>query len=82
VAAQDKRIKHLRPGRVLAKDSLSTRARPPLSSATIFIVASTASSSLLTAVLVGALLPVEVAEGRMIRGWLDSWAGIGHVLTR
>jgi hypothetical protein len=30
--------------------------------------------------LVGALLPAEVLEGRMVRAWLDSWAGLGHVV--
>lgn len=36
--------------------------------------------SLLTAALVGALLPPAVPEGRMLRAWLDSWASIGHVV--
>jgi hypothetical protein len=36
--------------------------------------------SLLTTALVGALLPQDVPEGRMMRAWLDSWAGIGHVV--
>jgi hypothetical protein len=30
--------------------------------------------------LVGALLPQEVPEGQRIRAWLDSWAGVGHVV--
>ena len=37
-------------------------------------------NSLLTTALVGALLPADVPEGRMIRSWLDSWAGVGHVV--
>jgi hypothetical protein len=37
-------------------------------------------SSLLTTALVGALLPADVPEGRMVRSWLDSWSGVGHVL--
>jgi hypothetical protein len=36
--------------------------------------------SLLTTALVGALLPKEVPEGQTIRAWLDSWAGVGHVV--
>lgn len=36
---------------------------------------------LLTTALVGALLPTDVPEGRMVRAWLDSWSGIGHVTT-
>jgi hypothetical protein len=35
--------------------------------------------SLLTTALVGALLPRAVPEGRMLRAWLSTWAGIGHV---
>jgi hypothetical protein len=35
---------------------------------------------LLTTALVGALLPPDVPEGHMLRGWLDSWSGVGHVL--
>jgi hypothetical protein len=35
---------------------------------------------LLTTALVGALLPPDVPEGHMLRGWLDSWLGVGHVL--
>jgi hypothetical protein len=35
--------------------------------------------SLLTTALVGALLPKDVPEGHMVRAWLDSWAGLGHV---
>src|SRR5262245_54944966 len=35
--------------------------------------------TLLTA-LVGALLPPDVPESDMLRGWLDSWSGVGHVL--
>jgi hypothetical protein len=30
--------------------------------------------------LVGALLPQAVSEARMLRAWLDSWAGVGHVV--
>jgi putative tryptophan/tyrosine transport system substrate-binding protein len=30
--------------------------------------------------LVGALLPPDVPEGHMLRSWLDSWSGVGHVL--
>src|SRR5262245_50623404 len=37
--------------------------------------------SLLTTALVGALLPKDVAEGQMVRAWLDSWSGVGHVVT-
>jgi hypothetical protein len=33
--------------------------------------------SLLTTALVGALLLAEVPEARMLRGWLDSWSGVG-----
>jgi len=29
---------------------------------------------------VGALLPKGVPEGRMVRSWLDSWSGVGHVV--
>ena len=36
--------------------------------------------SLLTTALVGALLPADVPEGHMLRSWLDSWSGVGHVL--
>jgi hypothetical protein len=39
-----------------------------------------ASHTLLTTVLVGALLPPDVPEGHMLRSWLDSWSGVGHVL--
>ena len=35
--------------------------------------------NLLTTALVGALLPKDVPEGHMVRAWLDSWAGVGHV---
>jgi len=35
--------------------------------------------NLLTTALVGALLPKDVPEGYMVRAWLDSWAGVGHV---
>jgi hypothetical protein len=39
------------------------------------------SHTLLTTALVGALLPPDVPEGDMLRGWLDSWSGgVGHVL--
>ena len=27
--------------------------------------------------LVGALLPKDVPEGHTVRGWLDSWSGVG-----
>jgi hypothetical protein len=37
--------------------------------------------SLLTTALVGALLPAEVSEGRMVCAWLDTWQGIGDVVT-
>ena len=37
-------------------------------------------SPLLTTALVGALLPPDVPEGHMLRSWLDSWSGVGHVL--
>lgn len=36
--------------------------------------------ALLTTILVGARLPAEVPEGRMLRAWLDTWAGAGHVV--
>jgi hypothetical protein len=36
--------------------------------------------SLLTTALVGALLPANIPGGPMLRGWLDTWAGVGHVL--
>jgi hypothetical protein len=39
-----------------------------------------ASHTLLTTTLVGALLPPDVPEGHMLRSWLDSWSGVGHVL--
>jgi len=35
--------------------------------------------SLLTVALVSALLPDAVPETRMLRAWLDTWTGIGHV---
>jgi hypothetical protein len=35
--------------------------------------------NLLATALVGALLPKEVPEGHIVRAWLDSWSGIGHV---
>ena len=35
--------------------------------------------SLLTVALVGALLPDTVPEARMLRSWLDTWTGIGHI---
>jgi hypothetical protein len=35
---------------------------------------------LLTTALVGALLPADVPEGHVMRAWLDSWAGVGHVV--
>ena len=35
---------------------------------------------LLATTLVGALLPNEVHEGHVVRAWLDSWSGIGHVV--
>jgi hypothetical protein len=37
-------------------------------------------SSLLTTALVGALLPAAIPEGRIVRAWLDSWAGLGQVV--
>jgi hypothetical protein len=40
----------------------------------------TRGRSLLTTTLVGALLPPDVPEGQILRGWLDTWSGIGHVL--
>ena len=40
----------------------------------------TREHSLLTTALVGALLPPDVPEGHMLRSWLDSWSGVGHVL--
>ena len=43
-------------------------------------VSNPSRDSLLTTALVGALLPADVPEGRMIRTWLDSWGGIGHVV--
>jgi hypothetical protein len=36
--------------------------------------------SLLTTALVGALLPADVPEGRLMRAWLDNWEGVGHVV--
>jgi hypothetical protein len=36
--------------------------------------------SLLTTTLVVALLPPDVPEGHMLRAWLDTWSGVGHVL--
>jgi hypothetical protein len=30
--------------------------------------------------LVGAQLPETVPEARMLRGWLDSWSGAGHLV--
>jgi hypothetical protein len=36
--------------------------------------------SLLTIALVGALLPKDVPEGRMVRAWLDSWSDVGHIV--
>ena len=36
--------------------------------------------TLLTTALVGALLPKDVPEGHVVRAWLDSWSGIGHVV--
>jgi hypothetical protein len=36
--------------------------------------------NLLTTALVGALLPADVPEGHVIRAWLDSWSGVGHVV--
>src|SRR5262247_303231 len=35
--------------------------------------------NLLTTALVGALLPKDVPGGHMVRAWLDSWSGVGHV---
>jgi hypothetical protein len=40
----------------------------------------TRERSLLTTALVGALLQPDVPEGHMLRGWLDTWAGVGHIL--
>jgi hypothetical protein len=40
----------------------------------------TREHSLLATALVGALLPPDVPEGHMLRSWLDSWSGVGHVL--
>ena len=34
---------------------------------------------LLTTALVSALLPEDVPEGHVVRAWLDSWSGVGHV---
>jgi NAD(P)-dependent dehydrogenase (short-subunit alcohol dehydrogenase family) len=36
--------------------------------------------SLLTTVLVAAQLPQNVPEAGMLRDWLDSWSGSGHVI--
>jgi hypothetical protein len=36
--------------------------------------------SLLTTALVAAQCPETVPEARMLRGWLDSWSGVGHVV--
>ena len=38
------------------------------------------SHNLLTTALVGALLPKDLPEGHMVRAWLDSWSGVGHVV--
>ncbi len=38
-----------------------------------------AERALLTTALVGALLPKDVPEGHIVRAWLDSWSGLGHV---
>jgi hypothetical protein len=37
--------------------------------------------SLLTAALVAAQLPAGVPEANMLRAWLDSWSGAGHVVV-
>src|SRR5262245_60127203 len=37
--------------------------------------------NLLATALVGVRLPKDVPEGHMVRAWLDSWGGIGHVTT-
>jgi hypothetical protein len=37
--------------------------------------------SLLTAALVAAQLPAGVPEVGMLRVWLDSWSGAGHVVN-
>jgi hypothetical protein len=37
-------------------------------------------SARLTTALVGALLPPDIPEGHMLRSWLDSWSGVGHIL--
>jgi hypothetical protein len=36
--------------------------------------------SLLATTLVACLLPPTVPEGHMLRDWLDTWSGVGHVL--
>jgi hypothetical protein len=36
--------------------------------------------SLLATALVAARLPETVPEACMLRGWLDSWSGVGHVV--
>jgi hypothetical protein len=38
------------------------------------------SHTLLATALVGALLAPDAPEGHMLRGWLDTWPGVGHVL--
>jgi hypothetical protein len=40
----------------------------------------TREHSLLATALVGPLLPPDVPEGHMLRSWLDSWSGVGHIL--
>jgi hypothetical protein len=37
--------------------------------------------SLLLTALVAARLPDDVPEARMLRGWLDTWRGLGDVVT-
>jgi hypothetical protein len=36
--------------------------------------------SLLATALVGAPFPCNVPEAHMMRAWLDSWSGVGHVV--
>jgi hypothetical protein len=40
------------------------------------------NDTLLTTVLVGTLIPPDVPEGHMLRRWLDTWSGVGHIRTR
>jgi hypothetical protein len=41
---------------------------------------SLASHTLLTTILVGPLLPADIPECCMLRGWLDTWVSVGHIL--